>query len=65
MLIFLWSLIHLGDLGEKQTNRIEVPGQDDLKEVLKDVKTFGNKVFLACSAPSEGQYNEYATYRWI
>ena len=36
---------------------------DDLKEVLKDVKTFGNRVFLACTAPSEGQYNEYATYR--
>mmetsp|Transcript_13661 Transcript_13661/g.25703 ORF Transcript_13661/g.25703 Transcript_13661/m.25703 type:complete len:362 (+) Transcript_13661:150-1235(+) len=37
--------------------------QDDLKEVLRDVKSIGSKIVLACTAPNVQQYNEYATYR--
>lgn len=36
--------------------------QDDLREVLRDVKSFGSKIVLACTAPNVS-YNEYATYR--
>jgi t-SNARE complex subunit, syntaxin len=37
--------------------------QDDLKEVLRDVKSLGSKIVLACTAPNDQYYNEYATYR--
>ena len=36
--------------------------QDDLKDVVRDMKIFGSKIFKACTAP-EVQTNEYATYR--
>ena len=34
---------------------------EDLKEVVKDMKMFGSKVFTACTAPEDYQYNEYAS----
>jgi hypothetical protein len=37
--------------------------QDDLKEVLRDVKSLGSKIVLACTAPNVQYYNEYTTYR--
>eukprot|EP00979_Chaetoceros_neogracilis_P001920 scaffold349_cov267-Chaetoceros_neogracile.AAC.15 len=38
--------------------------QEDLKDVINDMKSFGARIFLACTAP-ENDYdkNEYATYR--
>jgi len=33
--------------------------QDDLKDVVNDVKIFGSKMFLACTAP-DTDFNEYA-----
>ena len=36
--------------------------QEDLQDVINDVKSFGARMFLACTAP-EDDYNEYASHR--